>query len=117
MAAAQLPDGYLDTYFTLRDINQRWTDIEAHEDYNAGHLIEAAVAYYNATGKRKLLDVAIRLANHIDAFRLGKRKWVTGHQEMELALVKLYKVTNDERYLKLADWYLQQRGKGANLYL
>ncbi len=116
VAAAQLPDGYLDTYFTLRDINQRWTNIEAHEDYNAGHLIEAAVAYYNVTGKRKLLDVAIRLANHIDStFRLGNKKWFSGHEEIELALVKLYRVTNDDRYLKLADWYLQQRGK-AGIY-
>jgi len=114
VAAAQLPDGYLDTYFTLRDINQRWTNIEAHEDYNAGHLIEAAVAYYSVTGKRKLLDVAIRLANHIDStFRLGNKKWFSGHEEIELALVKLYGVTKDDRYLKLADWYLQQRGKGG----
>ena len=114
VAAAQLPDGYLDTYFTLRDLNQRWTNIEAHEDYNAGHLIEAAVAYYNVTGKRKLLDVAIRLANHIDStFRLSDKKWFSGHEEIELALVKLYKVTRDDRYLKLADWYLQQRGKGG----
>src|SRR6202008_3868998 len=52
IAAAQLPDGYLNTYFSLRDINLRWTNIEAHEDYNAGHLFEAAVAYYNVTGKR-----------------------------------------------------------------
>ncbi len=114
VAAAQLPDGYLDTYFTLRDINQRWTVIDAHEDYNAGHLIEAAVAYYNVTGKRKLLDVAIRLANHIDStFRLGNKKWFSGHEEIELALVKLFRVTHDDRYLKLADWYLQQRGKGG----
>lgn len=114
VAAAQLPDGYLDTYFTLRDIKQRWTNIEAHEDYNAGHLIEAAVAYYNVTGKRKLLDVAIRLANHIDStFRLSNKKWFSGHEEIELALVKLYKTTKDDRYLKLADWYLQQRGKGG----
>ena len=60
IAAAQMPDGYLDTYFQLRDISKRWTDIEKHEDYNAGHLIEAGVAYYNTTGKRKLLDVGIR---------------------------------------------------------
>ncbi len=117
VAAAQLPDGYLDTYFTLRDISQRWTTIEAHEDYNAGHLMEAAVAYYNVTGKRKLLDVAIRLANHIDStFRLGGKKWFSGHEEVELGLVKLYKATHDERYLKLADWYLQQRGKGYYTY-
>ena len=117
IAAAQLPDGYLDTYFTLRDISQRWTNIEAHEDYNAGHLMEAAVAYYNVTGKRKFLDVAIRLANHIDStFRLAGKKWFSGHEEIELGLVKLYKVTNDDRYLKLADWYLQQRGKGYFTY-
>ncbi len=117
VAAAQLPDGYLGTYFTLRDINLRWTNIEAHEDYNAGHLFEAAVAYYNATGKRKFLDVAIRLANHIDStFRLGGKKWFSGHQEIELALVKLYNVTKDDRYLKLADWYLQQRGKDIYSY-
>jgi len=117
IAAAQLPDGYLDTYFTLRGIENRWTDIGAHEDYNAGHMMEAAVAYYQVTGKRKFLDVAIRLANHIDStFRLSNKKWFSGHEEIELALVKLYKVTNDDRYLKLADWYLQQRGKGLYTY-
>lgn len=117
VAAAQLPDGYLDTYFTLRNLNERWTNISAHEDYNAGHLIEAAVAYYNVTGKRKLLDVAIRLANHIDStFRLSNKKWFSGHEEIELALVKLYKTTKDDRYLKLADWYLQQRGRGYYTY-
>jgi hypothetical protein len=84
-----------------------------HEDYNNGHLIEAAVAYYNATGKRKLLDVAIRWADHFDAlFGPGKRHWVTGHQELELALVKLYRVTKNEKYLKLADWLLSERGRG-----
>jgi DUF1680 family protein len=117
VAAAQLPDGYLNTYFTLRGLENRWTDIEKHEDYNAGHLMEAAVAYFNVTGKRKLLDVAIRLANHIDSiFRLANKPWFSGHEEIELALVKLYKVTNNDRYLKLADWYLQQRGKGYYNY-
>jgi len=111
VAAAQMPDGYLDTYFQLRDISKRWTDIEKHEDYNAGHLIEAAVSYYNTTGKRKLLDVAIRLANHIDStFRLAGNHWVSGHEEIELALMKLYHLTNNDRYLKLATWYLEQRG-------
>jgi DUF1680 family protein len=112
IAAAQLPDGYLNTYFTLNGIDRRWTEVEKHEDYNAGHLIEAAVAYYNATGKTSLLNVAIRLANHIDStFRLGNKPWFSGHEEIELALVKLYRVTNNDRYLKLADWYSQQRGK------
>lgn len=113
IAAAQLPDGYLNTYFTLGKLDQRWTDMEKHEDYNAGHLIEAAVAYYNTTGKRKLLDVAARLADHIDStFRQQNRHWVSGHQEIELALMKLYHLTQKERYLKLANWYLEQRGHG-----
>ena len=117
IAAAQLPDGYLDTYYTLTDITQRWTNLPYHEDYNAGHLIEAAVAYYNVTGKRTFLDVAIRLANHIDTtFRLANKQWFSGHEEIELALVKLYKATNNDRYLKLADWYLLQRGRGYYPY-
>ncbi len=115
IAAAQQPDGYLNTYYTLTDLSKRWTQLPNHEDYNAGHLIEAAVAYYNATGKRKLLDVAIRCADHIDStFRLQNRYWFSGHEEIELALVKLYQTTNNDRYLKLADWYLQQRGKGTS---
>jgi DUF1680 family protein len=113
IAAAQLPDGYLNTYYTLVDISKRWTDMDKHEDYCAGHLIEAAIAYFNATGKRKLLDVAIRFANHIDAtFRLQNRHWVSGHQGIELALVKLYKTTGNKNYLDLSDWYLEQRGHG-----
>ena len=111
IAAAQQPDGYLNTYYTLTDLNQRWTDMEKHEDYCAGHLMEAAVAYYNTTGKRKLLDVAIRFADHIDStFRIANRPWVSGHQEIELALMKMYHLTKEERYLKLADWFLEQRG-------
>ena len=113
IAAAQLPDGYLNTYYTLEGLDKRWTDMNIHEDYCAGHLIEAAVAYYNTTGKRKLLDVAVRFANHIDStFRLQNRPWVSGHQEIELALVKLYKTTGDKKYLDLSDWFLQQRGHG-----
>ncbi|CAN5132497.1 glycoside hydrolase family 127 protein [soil metagenome] len=113
IAAAQLPDGYLNTYYTLSGLDKRWTDMERHEDYCAGHLIEAAVAYYNTTGKRKLLDVAIRFADHIDStFRVKNRPWVSGHQEIELALMRLYHLTNQDRYLKLADWFLAQRGHG-----
>lgn len=113
IAAAQLPDGYLNTYYTLTGLDKRWTDMEKHEDYCAGHLIEAAVAYYNTTGKRKLLDVAIRFADHIDTtFRVPNRPWVSGHQEIELALMRLYHLTKQDRYLKLADWFLAQRGHG-----
>ncbi len=112
IAAAQQPDGYLNTWYTLKGIQDRYTDMSMHEDYNAGHMIEAAVAYYNATGKRKFLDVCIKWADHFDAlFGPGKRNWVTGHQELELALVKLYKTTKNDKYLKLADWLLSERGK------
>lgn len=111
IAAAQLPDGYINTYYTLGRLNERWTDMSMHEDYNGGHLIEAAVAYYQVTGKRKLLDVAIRFADHFDSlFGPGKKHWVTGHQELELALVKLYSVTQDKKYLTLAHWLLEERG-------
>lgn len=112
IAAAQLPDGYINTYYTLQFLDKRWTDMSMHEDYNGGHLIEAAVAYFDATGKRKLLDVAIRFADHFDAlFGPGKRDWVTGHQELELALVKLYTNTKQKKYLQLADWLLNERGQ------
>ena len=111
IAAAQLSDGYINTYYTLKGLDKRWSDMSMHEDYNGGHLIEAAVAYYQTTGKRKLLDVATRFANHFDSlFGPGKQNWVTGHQELELALVKLYKVTDEKRYLDIADWLLSQRG-------
>jgi DUF1680 family protein len=113
IAAAQQPDGYLNTYFVLTGLEKRWTDMGMHEDYCAGHLIEAAVAYYHSTGKRTLLDVAIRFADHLDAhFRLPNRHWVSGHEEIELALMKLYHLVHEERYFKLAEWYLDQRGRG-----
>src|SRR4029079_19041410 len=112
IAAAQQPDGYLNTWYTLKGLQDRYTDMSMHEDYNAGHMIEAGVAYYNATGKRKLLDVCIKWADQFDAlFGPGKKDWVTGHQELELALVKLYKVTKNKKYLNLADWLLSERGK------
>ncbi|QTH43101.1 glycoside hydrolase family 127 protein [Cohnella sp. LGH] len=113
IASAQEPDGYLCTYFTLQAPDGKWTDMEKHEMYNGGHLIEAAVAYYEATGKPLILEVARRLADHYDAtFGPGKRHWVEGHEEIELALVKLYRITEEERYWKLALWLLEERGHG-----
>ena len=113
IAAAQLPDGYLNTYYTLTGLDKRWTDMEKHEDYNGGHLIEAAIAYHNTTGKQQLLQVAIRFVDHIDSlFRLQNKPWVSGHQEIELALMRLYHHTQNRKYLTLAQWFLQNRGRG-----
>lgn len=88
-----------------------------HELYNSGHLFEAAVAHYQATGKRAMLDVAIRLADHIDSvFGPGKREGTSGHPEIELALVKLYRVTGEIRYLRLAEFFLNQRGQRPSFF-
>lgn len=112
-ATAQEPDGYINTFYTLTGRDKRWTNMDKHEMYCAGHMMEAAVAYYKATGKRKLLDVSIRMADHMmDRFGPGKRHWVPGHEEIELALVKLYEVTNREKYLDFAYWLLEERGHG-----
>ncbi|HOV75480.1 MAG TPA: glycoside hydrolase family 127 protein [Candidatus Hydrogenedentes bacterium] len=112
IAAAQRPDGYLHTHFQLRGIEKRWTDDSAHETYCAGHLIEAGIAYFQATGKRDLLDVAIRFADHIDSvFGPGKLVDVPQHEEIELALVKLWRITNEDRYLKLAQFFVEERGR------
>jgi hypothetical protein len=113
ISAAQWPDGYLNTYYTLTDPSKRWTDMGMHEDYCLGHMIEAGVAYAQATGKRTLLDAAVRAAQHLDAnFGPGKRSWVPGHQEIELALVRLWHRTGDRAFLRLARWFLEQRGRG-----
>lgn len=112
-AAAQQPDGYINTFYTLTGLDKRWTNMDKHEMYCAGHMIEAAVAYFKATGKRKLLDVSIRMVEHmISLFGPGKRHWVPGHEEIELALVKLYEVTKEKKYLDFAYWLLEERGHG-----
>lgn len=113
IAAAQQPDGYINTFYTLTDLDKRWDNMDKHEMYCAGHMMEAAVAYYQATGKRKLLDVSIRMADHMmDLFGPGKRHWVPGHEEIELALVKLYQTTEEQKYLDFAHWLLEERGRG-----
>ena len=117
ISKAQAEDGYLMTYYILGDMSKRWTDMDKHEMYCCGHLIEAAIAYDDATGKRQLLDVAIRFANHLmNTFGPEKRAWVPGHQEVELALVKLYYKTKDVRYLDFSEWLLSQRGYGLGTW-
>ena len=113
IAAAQQPDGYINTFYTLTGQDKRWNNMDKHEMYCAGHMMEAAVAYYQATGKRKLLDVSIRMADHMmELFGPGKRHWVPGHEEIELALVKIYRTTGQEKYLDFANWLLEERGHG-----
>ena len=116
IAAAQRLSGYLNTYYTLVEPGKEWTECGVkHELYCAGHLIEAAVAHFRATGKRTLLDVAIKYANYIDSlFGPGKRVDVPGHEEIELALVKLSEATGEQRYLKLSEFFLNARGNPAN---
>lgn len=112
-AATQQPDGYINTFYTLTGLDKRWTNMDKHEMYCAGHMIEAGVAYYQATGKRKLLDVCIRMTDHMmSQFGPGKRHWVPGHEEIELALVKLYQTTQEQKYLDFAYWLLEERGHG-----
>jgi len=129
IAAAQEDDGYLMTWRTI-DASKpptdwsgtaaRWSDIKGgHELYNMGHLYEAAVAYYQATGKRSLLDVALKNADLIHkTFGPGKRMEVPGHEEIEVGLFKLYRVTKDPKYLELARFFIEQRGNasGHKLY-
>jgi len=120
ISAAQEDDGYLYTTRTIDPENparnagkERWSYmIHSHELYNVGHSYEAAVAYFQATGKRSLLDIATKSANLIDSvFGPGKKHNPPGHQEIEIGLAKLYRVTGEEKYLKLAKFFLDQRGK------
>ncbi len=124
IAAAQEPDGYLFTARTADPAHPipgigptRWSELAvSHELYNAGHLYEAAVAHYQATGKRSLLDVAIKNANLIaTTFGPDRRHGFPGHQEIEIGLCKLYRITGDARYLALARYFLDQRGHDVAL--
>jgi DUF1680 family protein len=120
IAAAQEEDGYLYTNRTIDPAKaadgggkERWTNLQVyHELYNVGHMYEAAVAHYQATGERSLLDVAIKNADLIDhVFGPGKNMGVPGHQEIEIGLVKLYRVTGEQKYLDLAKFFIDQRGR------
>ncbi len=120
IAKAQQPDGYLNVYFTVVEPEKRWKNLGMwHELYCAGHLIEAAVAHYEATGQRRLLDVMCRYADYIASVfgpDPGQRYGAPGHEEIELALVKLYRVTGNRKYLELSKFFIDQRGQKPSVF-
>ncbi len=124
IGAAQEDDGYLYTCLTnkCKRLERwygkgRWDRLNSHELYNCGHLYEAAVAHFQATGKRSLLDIALKnadLVNQVFGPGEGQKKVPSGHPIVEMALVKLYRVTNNEKYLKLARFFIDETGKGTD---
>lgn len=118
IADAQDSDGYLNTYYTIKDRNKRWTNLlEGHELYCAGHMMEAAVAYYEATGKDKLLNVMLRNAECIyKHFVTERHEGYPGHPEVELALLRLYHATGSQLCLELAQHFLDIRGVDPEFY-
>lgn len=115
---AALKDGYLNTYFTVKEPEHRWQNLqECHELYCAGHMIEAAVAYYEATGKDKLLNVMKKMSDLIcDTFGEGRKRGIPGHPEIELALMRLYHLTDNEKYRDMAKYFVDERGREPNFF-
>lgn len=117
---AQCKDGYINTYYTTEAPEKRWSNlVEGHELYSAGHLIEAAVAYYYATGKTRFLEIVKKFADLIcDTFgtKEGQIKGYPGHQEIELALFKLYEATGEERYFDCAKYFIDERGQKPSYF-
>lgn len=120
VAAAQQPDGYVNSWFGTREPEKRLINLrDWHELYNAGHLIEAAVAHYEATGKVTLLDVTRRYVDYIGAEfgpEPGKRRGYCGHPEIELALVRLHRATGEDRFLDLARYFVDERGREPHYF-
>lgn len=120
IASAQQPDGYLNTHYTQVEPENRFSNLrDNHELYCAGHLIEAGVAHFQATGKRTLLDVVCRYTDYIDSVfgrEEGKKRGYCGHPEIELALVKLYHATGEKRYLELCRYFIEERGQKPNYF-
>lgn len=115
---AQHEDGYLNTYFTVKEPDKRWVNLhEAHELYCAGHMIEAAVAYAECTGKKRLLEIMCGMADHIYRHFIEEgAEGYPGHPEIELALMRLYRCTNNEKYRDLALHFIDVRGVDPDYY-
>jgi DUF1680 family protein len=113
VGAAQGADGYLNSHYTVAEPGRRWTDFaQGHELYCAGHLFQAAVAHHRATGEDSLLGIARRFAEYlVDRFGPGKHPGTPGHPEVEMGLIELYRETGDRRYVELARFFLDQRGR------
>jgi hypothetical protein len=120
LARAQSPDGYLNCWYNGREPEKRWTNLrDNHELYNAGHLLEGAIAYFRATGRRKMLDVMERYVDHIATVfgrGPGQKRGYPGHQEIELALIKLYRLAGDHRRLDLASYFIDERGREPHYF-
>ncbi len=120
IASAQQPDGYLNTHFTVVRPEKRFTNLrDEHELYCAGHMFEAGVAHFQATGKRTLLEVCCRYADCIATVfgtGPGQKRGYCGHPEIELALIKLYHATKEKRYLELCRFFVDERGREPNYY-
>jgi DUF1680 family protein len=115
VVAAQQPDGYLNVHYTVVAPESRWANLrDCHELYCAGHLMEAAVAHCDATGDRRLLDAMQRYADYIETVfgrGPGKKRGYGGHEEIELALIKLYRASGEERYLRMSQYFVEERGQ------
>ena len=120
LAKAQRPDGYLNCWYIGREPDRRWTNLrDRHELYCAGHLLEGAIAYAQATGRRRLLDILCRYVDHIAEMfgpGPGQKRGYCGHQEIELALMKLYYATGTRKYLDLATYFINERGSSPPHY-
>ncbi|MCS7464904.1 glycoside hydrolase family 127 protein [Paenibacillus doosanensis] len=120
LGRAQQPDGYLNTYYTVKEPGKRWTNLrDNHELYCAGHLMEAAVSYYEATGKRKFLDIMSRYADYIaEVFGRddGQKRGYDGHPEIELALIKLARATGNDAYMELSKFFVDERGQQPHFF-
>ncbi len=116
----QQDDGYMNSWFQRMQPGKRWTNLrDTHEMYNIGHLLEGAVAYFQATGKRDFLDIMERYLNYVESVfgkEEGKKRGYPGHTVIELALVKLYRITAEPRWLKLAEYFINERGQQPHYF-
>ena len=112
---AQAPDGYLNCWYLGREPEKRWSNLrDNHELYNAGHMLEGAIAYFETTGRRRWLDIMERYVEHIrQTFGTGpgQKRGYCGHQEIEIALIKLYRLTGEKKHLDLAAYFINERGR------